>query len=103
MLNVEQARKIRELAIEHNYSELDEYLKQIYMEQSLQGDKMVCMEECCNEMGKRIEDETIEKRVGYYYIRGKPEFVDDGDDYWDDMTGSAEIHYCPFCGKKLSA
>ena len=36
-----------------------------------------------------------------YFIRGKPYRVDDGDDCYDDMSGSEEIFFCPFCGKGL--
>ena len=58
---------------------------------------------CCETMKNKIRDEVISRyeTPEVYFIYGKPEFVNDGDDYWDDMTESFEIFWCPFCGKKL--
>lgn len=44
---------------------------------------------------------AVEGHSTRYFIRGQPDFVDDGDGHYDDMTGSEEIFYCPFCGTKL--
>lgn len=57
--------------------------------------------ECCIDMETMIEDESIEKYKNYYIMYGKPDFVDDGDGYTDDMTDRMVIDFCPFCGAKL--
>ena len=64
----------------------------------------------CGEFRKALDEDeedtfiTFLAMEGYrttYYIRGKPDFVSDGDGNLDDMTGSEKILYCPFCGEKL--
>lgn len=54
--------------------------------------------ECCGEMVQAINSEIVHKSYGSYYINGKPCFVNDGDDIYDDMTKHFEIKHCPFCG-----
>ena len=60
------------------------------------------MRECCEDMEDVIKEEDIGKIGGNYFIYAKPRFVNDGGGYYDDMTDSLEINYCPFCGKKIN-
>lgn len=64
----------------------------------------------CKEFLEAIDEDendffiTFLAMEGYkttYYIKGKPNFTDDGCGHYDDMTGSREILFCPFCGEKL--
>lgn len=56
---------------------------------------------CCKEMIDCVQSGDIEETSVGVTIHGKPEFVDDGDDRMDDMTGSFIIRFCPFCGVPL--
>jgi len=46
------------------------------------------MEMCCDEMGKRFGED-------FWFDQNKGRFF-----YWSE-TLSAEISYCPWCGKKI--
>jgi len=56
---------------------------------------------CCEDLSILVEHEDIEQGAIGLEIYGKPSYANDGDGYFDDMTETYPIVYCPFCGAKI--
>jgi hypothetical protein len=56
---------------------------------------------CCEDLSKMAEAEELEQGASGLEIYGKPRYANDGDGYFDDMTNTYPIVYCPFCGAKI--
>lgn len=56
---------------------------------------------CCEMFKSLILSEDIGTDCGVVEIHGAPDYANDGDGYIDDMTGTYQILFCPFCGVKI--
>jgi hypothetical protein len=59
---------------------------------------------CCDQIKNSVVELTFDSDdcLQRAEIYGKPDFANDGDGHFDDMTDMDEISYCPYCGTKLT-
>ena len=57
----------------------------------------------CKTFMHAIVEDNIIFTNDKFSIFGVPSVVADGGDYYDDVTETFAISFCPFCGKSLSS
>ena len=55
---------------------------------------------CCKQFRHMVHDGSIIGEVDEFFIFGKPDTVNDGDGFTEDITARHKIDFCPFCGLK---
>lgn len=58
---------------------------------------------CCETFKHTVIEDNIICINDRFNIFGVPSVIADGDDYYDDVTETLVISFCPFCGKSLSS